>query len=98
MTKRYQSFEEFYPFYLSQHDNKVCRVLHYIGSTLALGWLIAAIYVQAPIFILYGLINGYACAWVGHYFFENNRPATFTYPWYSFLGDWRMLKDALFKK
>lgn len=98
MIKRYQTFKEFYPFYLSQHENKVCRVLHYFGSIFALSWLVAAIVAKAPIFVLYGLINGYAFAWVGHFFFEKNRPATFTYPWFSFLGDWKMLKDMLFKR
>lgn len=98
MTKLYKSFEEFYPFYLSQHENKVCRVLHYIGSSLALCWLFAAIYTGTPVFVLYGLINGYTFAWVGHFFFEHNKPATFQYPWYSFLGDWQMLKDFILRK
>jgi len=96
--KQYQSFKEFYPFYLSQHQNKVCRILHYIGSTLALVCLFYAIYSQNFIFILYGILTGYAFAWVGHFFFEHNKPATFQYPWYSFVGDWIMLKDAIFKK
>ncbi|NMP33282.1 DUF962 domain-containing protein [Thalassotalea sp. M1531] len=96
--KKYKSFEDFYPFYLSQHQNKICRVLHYIGSGLALCWLVLAVIQLKPMYLFYGLINGYTFAWLGHFFFEKNRPATFTYPWYSFIGDWRMLKDFLTKK
>lgn len=95
---RYKSFEEFYPFYLSQHQNKVCRVLHYLGSLLGIGFLTYAIVTASYGYIIIGLICGYAFAWVGHFFFEHNKPATFQYPWYSFIGDWRMLKDALLKK
>ena len=97
MSKEYRSFEEFYPFYLSQHENKICRVLHYIGSAVALCWLVMAIMTLTPMYLLYGVISGYAFAWVGHFFFEKNRPATFKYPWYSFIGDWQMLKDAIYK-
>jgi len=97
-AKQYQTFEAFYPFYLSQHSNKVCRVLHYVGSSLALGILFYAIYSGQYGLILAAFVSGYAFAWVGHFFFEKNRPATFTYPLYSFIGDWRMLKDALLGK
>jgi len=75
----YNSFREFYPFYLSQHLNPVCRRLHVVGS---LGVL------ALPVL-------GYGFAWVGHFFFEHNRPATFTYPLYSLMGDWVMLWDVL---
>ncbi|MFD2168412.1 Mpo1-like protein [Thalassotalea euphylliae] len=98
MAKEYQTFKDFYPFYLSQHQNKVCRVLHYVGSLIAIGLLISAFYLGNYWLILGALVSGYAFAWVGHFFFEKNRPATFTYPWYSFIGDWQMLKDALFGK
>ena len=98
MSDKYKSFKDFYPFYLSQHQNKVCRVLHYIGSFVALFWLYKAIVSLSLIYVLYALISGYAFAWIGHFFFEKNRPATFTYPWYSFIGDWRMLFDAFTKK
>lgn len=96
--KRYQTFKRFYPFYLSQHQNKVCRVLHYVGSCIALLILSYALITQQYKFIFLALVSGYLFAWIGHFFFEKNRPATFTYPWYSFIGDWRMLFDAIFKK
>ena len=98
MAKEYQTFKDFYPFYLSQHQNKICRVLHYIGSLIGISLLISAFYLENYWLVLAALVSGYAFAWVGHFFFEKNRPATFTYPWYSFIGDWQMLKDALIGK
>ncbi|WP_028774508.1 DUF962 domain-containing protein [Shewanella waksmanii] len=90
MTKRYQSFKQFYPFYLSQHQDKRCRALHYLGSSLVLLLLIG--FMTSGNFWLFLLmpVAGYGCAWVGHFVFEKNRPATFTYPGYSLLGDWVM--------
>lgn len=87
---RIQTFEEFWPFYLREHSNRVCRGLHYVGSTLALGWLVSTVVFANPWLLLAALVNGYAFAWVGHFFFEKNRPATFQYPLWSFAGDWKM--------
>lgn len=91
----YKSFAAFYPFYLSEHSNRTCRRLHFVGTTLALLCLLQAIESLNAWWILAGLVAGYAFAWVGHFFFEKNRPATFSYPFYSFLGDWVMWKDVL---
>ena len=98
MSKQYQSFREFYPFYLGEHEHRVCRLLHFIGTTLGLGMFITAAVRANPWWLLAGLVTGYAFAWVGHFFFEKNRPATFTYPLYSFMGDWVMWKDILVGK
>ena len=87
---RYRTLAEFYPFYLREHSNRTCRRLHFVGTSLGLGFLVAALVTRNPWLVLAGLLQGYAFAWVGHYFFERNRPATFRYPWLSFLGDWRM--------
>jgi hypothetical protein len=90
----FQSFKDFYPFYLGQHSNSVCRRLHFIGSTGVL--LIAALVLaqQLSLSWLWALpMCGYGFAWVGHFFFEKNRPATFKHPFYSLLGDWVMYKD-----
>ncbi|GLX77294.1 membrane protein [Thalassotalea insulae] len=98
MAKQYQSFAEFYPFYLSQHQNRICRRLHFTGSLLVL--VIIAFYLiqaQYKLLLLLPLI-GYGFAWVGHFFFEKNQPATFTYPIYSLIGDWVMFKDILLGK
>jgi hypothetical protein len=94
-SERFQSFKEFYPYYLSEHSNVICRALHYIGSSIGLVIMGYAIVSGNYIFILVGLIQGYAFAWTGHFFFEHNKPATFQYPLWSFMGDWVMLKDFL---
>lgn len=91
----YRSFGAFYPFYLSQHADRTCRRLHFLGTTLGLAALIAAFVTLNPWWVGGGLAAGYALAWIGHFFFEKNRPATFTYPFYSFCGDWAMWRDML---
>jgi hypothetical protein len=92
---RFSSFAEFYPFYLSEHRNPMCRRLHFVGSTVAIVCVLAAILDASPWWLLAALVAGYGCAWTGHAFFERNRPATFTHPLYSFAGDWMMYRDML---
>ena len=91
----FASFEEFYPFYLSQHQDQTCRRLHFVGSSLGLLGLGAAVVTGKKRYIAAGIVAGYGCAWVGHFFFEHNKPATFKYPLYSFMGDWVMYKDTI---
>jgi hypothetical protein len=90
---RFASFREFYPFYLSEHANRVSRRLHFAGSSLALGFVLLAVLRADALWLLAALLSGYAFAWVGHFFFEKNRPATFKHPFYSFAGDWVIFKD-----
>lgn len=92
---KYATFADFYPFYLSEHRNRTCRRLHFVGSTLALVCLGMLIGTGNFWWLLAGLVAGYGCAWIGHFGFEKNRPATFKYPLYSFIGDWVMYKDIL---
>jgi hypothetical protein len=95
MNKKYQTFSEFYPFYLSQHQHSICRRLHFIGS-LAIVVLLTFILITGQIqFLVIVPILGYGFAWLGHFVFEKNKPATFTYPIYSLLGDWVMFKDMI---
>ena len=94
-TVSYGRFSEFYPFYLSQHADRICRRLHFAGTTLGLVALLLAISTLDFRWLLAGLVAGYLLAWIGHFFFEKNRPATFTHPFYSFVGDWVMWKDML---
>lgn len=90
--KTYQSFEEFWPFYLSQHANPVCRVLHVFGTSLGILVLANGLSNGRWRAIFPALVLGYGFSWIGHFFFEKNRPATFTYPKWSFRGDFVMLK------
>nr|WP_316639235.1 Mpo1-like protein [uncultured Roseateles sp.] len=91
--KTLQSFAEFYPFYLSEHRNPTCRRLHFLGSTLVLVCLAMLLATGQLRFVLYALLCGYGFAWIGHFVFEKNRPASFKRPLYSFMGDWAMYKD-----
>jgi hypothetical protein len=91
----FASFREFYPFYLGEHRNLICRRLHFIGSSLVIGVLLATIVSGDPRWLFAAPLAGYGFAWVGHYFFEHNRPATFKYPLYSLVGDWVMYRDIL---
>ncbi len=91
--KALKSFAEFYPYYLGEHQNRTCRRLHFVGSTLSLvcvGMLLAT---GVWGWLLVGLACGYGCAWVGHFGFEKNKPASFKRPLYSFMGDWVMYRD-----
>ena len=91
----YRNMKDFYPFYLSQHENITCRRLHFIGTSLAALIAICAVYFGKPWLVAVAILQGYAWAWVGHFFFEHNRPATFTHPVYSFIGDWWMWFDVI---
>jgi hypothetical protein len=91
----YKTVAEFWPYYLSEHLSPVNRWLHVVGSLGGLVWLAAAAYLQQPWFILAGVLNGYAFAWIGHFVIEKNRPATFKYPLKSFLCDWIMIANIL---
>ena len=94
-ASRYASFREFYPFYLGEHANRTSRRLHVSGTLLALA-LAAAALLTGPLALLLAVpVAGYAFAWVGHYFFEKNTPATFTHPLYSLRGDFTMLYEVL---
>jgi hypothetical protein len=91
--KSFRSFAEFYPFYLGEHQNRTCRRLHFLGSTLALLCLALALATVAWGWLIVGLLCGYGCAWIGHFVFEKNKPASFSRPLYSFMGDWVMYRD-----
>ncbi|WP_293747421.1 DUF962 domain-containing protein [uncultured Paraglaciecola sp.] len=94
-TTTFSSFAEFYPYYLSEHQNLTCRRLHFIGSALILALIAYVVLTEQWMLLWFIPILGYGFAWVGHFFFEHNKPATFKYPLYSLLGDWVMFKDTL---
>jgi hypothetical protein len=87
---RHHSFSSFWPYYLQEHSRPATRWVHFLGSTLGLGILINAVATGAWATAPLALVSGYAFAWFSHFFIEKNRPATFTYPLWSFAGDWKM--------
>lgn len=91
----FSSFAEFYPFYLSEHSNRRCRRLHFIGSTLVIAVVLLALFTGQLGWLWLMPVFGYGGAWIGHYAFEKNRPATFKHPLYSLLGDWVMYGQML---
>ena len=93
-----QSFKTFYPYYLKEHANGINRLLHFIGTSLVLILTLIAIFEREPFWLVYIPIAGYGFAWVGHFFFEKNRPATFKYPLWSLISDFKMYFEILLKK
>ena len=92
---RYATFREFWPFYVREHANQITRALHFIGSTFVLALAAAAVVTGRLYLLLVMPIVGYGFAWIGHFGFEKNRPATFKYPVYSFIADWVMYGKIL---
>ena len=92
---QFASFREFYPYYLAEHADVRCRRLHFVGSSLVLGCLAMLLRSGNAWWLGGALLCGYGFAWVGHFVFEKNRPATFKYPFWSLAGDWVMYKDML---
>lgn len=89
--QQFQCFSDFYRFYLQEHSQPACRLLHYIGSSLVLLLIAAAVLTQQLSLLWWMPLAGYGFAWVGHFFIEHNKPATFKYPLYSLAADWVML-------
>lgn len=91
----FATFRDFYPYYLSEHRHPVCRRLHVVGSVCVLGLAGAAVATRLWWLFACTLPAGYGFAWVGHFAFERNRPATFRHPFYSLAGDWVMFAQIL---
>jgi hypothetical protein len=98
MDRDYQSFREFYPAYLAEHANPVCRRLHFVGTALVLLVFAAAVITREWLWLLAVPVLGYGFAWVGHFVFERNRPATFRHPFYSLAGDFVLFRDMLIRR
>ncbi|EIK93688.1 hypothetical protein PMM47T1_25543 [Pseudomonas sp. M47T1] len=97
-SQAFHSFSDFYPYYLAEHSNSTCRRLHFVGTSLVIA-LVAWIVGSGSWAMLIALpIAGYSFAWIGHFFFEKNRPATFRHPLYSLFGDFVMYRDMLVGK
>jgi hypothetical protein len=92
---RFANFREFYPYYLGEHGNRISRRLHVTGTLLALLAVATALVTERWRWLLLAPLAGYLPAWAGHYFFEHNRPATFSHPLWSLRGDFAMLAEVL---
>jgi hypothetical protein len=101
-TRKYNSFKSFYPHYLSEHADGRNRMLHFVGTAILICCLIIGIFTGNWRFFVAVPFVGYGFAWVGHFFVEKNKPATFTYPFYSLAGDfvmfWHTLTGQIHKK
>jgi len=89
--ERYNSFTEFWPYYLAEHSKPGTRLLHLIGTSIALGTVVVFTLIGKWWLFPLALIPGYGAAWIGHFFIEKNKPATFQYPLWSFMGDYKMI-------
>ena len=90
-----RDFAEFYPYYLTQHSNRLCRRLHFIGTSGVILLLMASLLTQNWLLLAWVPLVGYGFAWVGHFFFEKNKPAAFKKPLWSLWGDFVMYRDIL---
>lgn len=95
MKRKFKNFSEFYPYYLSEHSDPVNRRLHFLGCLAVIILILYSLLAQAWLALILVPPVGYGFAWVGHFFIEKNKPATFEYPIYSLLGDWMMFKDFI---
>ncbi len=86
-----KSFEEFWPYYLHAHENKINRLLHFFGTLLGITTFIYFLYAKNWINLLLSPALGYAFSWIGHFVFEKNKPATFDYFFWSLRGDFKMI-------
>lgn len=93
MPHEFRSFEEFWPYYVSQHSNEMCRWFHFAGTAVGLACVVASPFV--PPALLAAPVVGYGMSWIGHFVFERNKPATFDYPLWSLRGDFRMFRLML---
>lgn len=90
MSDRLQTYREFWPYYLREHRKPTTRWFHFFGTSLAIALVVLSVVTRNPWLILGALVSGYAFAWVSHFFIEKNRPATFTYPLWSLISDFKM--------
>ena len=98
-TDTFQSFAEFYPFYIKEHKNYTSRLLHVVGTSLVFLELLTLLWFATPAWYFVALpLTGYSFAWVGHFFFEKNRPATFQYPLWSLRGDFTLFFEVCMGK
>lgn len=94
-----ETFEQFWDYYVAQHSQKATRILHFIGTTAAIGCLAGGLLTKRRWLLLLAPVVGYGPAWIGHFFVEKNKPATFTHPIWSLRADfvmwWKTLRGEM---
>jgi len=90
-SRRYNSFTEFWPHYVAEHSKPHTRLLHLVGTATGIACLVVFIAIGKWWLFPLALVPGYGAAWIGHFFIEKNKPATFEYPLWSFMGDYKMI-------
>ena len=98
MSDRIQTYKEFYRFYLTEHQNRTSRILHFAGTMLVFLLIGYFAWTGAGWEWFLVPVAGYGFAWVGHFFFEKNKPATFRYPLWSLISDFKLFFEILFGK
>lgn len=93
--KRIDNYDDFFLFYLNEHAKRATRIFHYVGTSFALACIAAFFLTWSGLYLLAGLVGAYGLAWVSHFFIEHNKPATFTYPLWSYVADHHMLALAV---
>ena len=93
--KKYKNLKEFYPYYLSEHKGKTTKLFHFIGTAFSIFFFVMFFLTLDPLNILFAILSGYGFAWVSHFFIEKNKPATFTYPFFSLVSDYVMFWEIL---
>ncbi len=86
----FKTFEEFWPYYVKEHSKQTTRVLHFVGTTAAMACVAGGIFTKRRWLLAVAPVVGYGPSWIGHFFVEKNRPATFKYPLWSLRADFRM--------
>jgi hypothetical protein len=90
MSDRFRTFDEFWPYYVREHSKPLTRKFHFVGTAAAMGFVAAAVKLRRPSLLAAAMVAGYGPAWVSHFFIEKNKPATFQYPLWSLLSDFKM--------
>lgn len=94
----FKSFSEFYPYYKTEHAKTGTRVMHFIGTSLFLMMIFLFFIYFDYRLLLAGIVFAYGLAWIGHFFIEKNKPATFQYPWYSLMSDFKLYFEIILGK
>jgi hypothetical protein len=89
--KNIENYAEFWDFYVAEHKQPLTRLLHFVGTTLGLVLLVWVVRGGNWFYLPLCFVAGYAFAWFAHFFVEHNKPATFQYPLWSFISDYKMM-------